>query len=158
MSTFDPQAWNQTDPDSGFENNDPPTPGTYTVMLNDGRAFTSKKGDDFVSLNWKIVAGDQADYTWDALYNFKNEGAFKATKAVCQRIGIDVDSIASLEDLSQKIVEKTGKWFEVEVKQNGEWRNTYVNGAAQQTARTDAPAETSEFAHTSVGADDDIPF
>jgi hypothetical protein len=157
--SFDPNAWQNTSVEN--ETSEPPDPGKYQALFSDGRAFTSNAGKDFLVLSWRIAVGPLAGHEWDTLYGLDTEGGLKAAKATLLRLSVDVDSITSLEDMDKSVKAATGDWYDVEVKQNGDWRNTFVNGRVPEPAASDVPANTEEFAVAPAGgsaADDTIPF
>lgn len=159
--TFNPQQWNTTTVDNG--NSQAPEPGTYEVLLQDARAFTSRAGDDYVALDLKVATGAEAGHEWTELRSFKNDNAVKATKATVARLGVtDIDEIASLDEFDAKLKHLIGTWYAVDVKQNGEYRNVYFNGVVSNTPAmtSDVPADTSDFQPATAGpvAEDDIPF
>lgn len=157
--SFNADAWQSADPDAPMENNDPPDPGVYEAMLADAKAFTSSKGNDVAIVEWKIVSGGQmAGYQYPAIYTFKNEGAIKAAKATAARIGVDVDKIGGLDDLDVALKQHIGDYYGIEVVQNGQWRNTYVQGRAQAPL-SDVPNDGFDPAPTDAATDDQtIPF
>lgn len=156
MSQFNADAWSSADPNAPMDSNDPPAPGEYDVVINDARAFQSKAGNDVAIVEWQITGGSQTGYSWPDLYGFKNDGQIKAAKAMCDRIGVDVDTVSSLEDLDARLKERIGEYFRIEVVQNGQWLNTYVRGTATQQPLSDVP---DDGAFQPVPADDtDIPF
>lgn len=155
MNQFDASVWQTADPDAPLDSNDPPEPGEYTVVIAGARAFQSSKGNDIVIVEWNITNGPLTAYQWPDIYSFKNEGSVKAAKGMCARIGVDVEAIGSLEDLDARLHQRIGEYFTVEVKQNGQFRNTYVTGRPVG-ALSDIP---NDGAFEPVPAnDDDIPF
>jgi len=160
MSQFDAGAWASTDANAEMQSNDPPAPGKYDVVIADARAFTSKAGNDIAIVEWNITGGPQAGYQWPSLYGFKNEGQIKVAKSMCSRIGVDVDTIAGLEDLDRALKGTVGEYFQVEVTQNGEHRNTYVQGRAGAQRASDIPEDGAftPAATGPVGSTDDVPF
>lgn len=160
--TFNPQQWNTTTVDNGG-NSDAPDPGTYEVLLTDGKAFTSKAGNDTVVIELRVATGPAAGHEWSVLGSFRDEKATRATKTIMARLGMSgIDEIASLDEFDTRLKELVGNWYTVDVVQNGEWRNTYFNGKVDNTPPApDVPADTSDFQPAAAGgakADDDIPF
>lgn len=162
MSQFDANQWASTSVDDN--NNDAPDPGVYDVLLSNGRAFTSKAGKDVLILTWRVAAGDQSGYQWDEVYGFGSEGAVKAVKATLTRVGVDVDSLVSLEAMDEAVKAACGEWFQVEVRQNGDFRNTYVNHrvTAPATPPSDINSDPAGFAVpagvTGTTPTNDVPF
>lgn len=159
--TFNPQQWSSTTVDSN-NTSDAPEPGTYEVLLQDAKAFTSKAGEDYVALELKVATGEHAGHEWTELRSFRNEGAVKATKATVARLGMNVDEIATLDEFDSQLKQLVGTWYTVDVVQKGEYRNTYINGKVNNEPVTpDVPADTSDFqsaATAATAATDDIPF
>ena len=161
MSQFDAGAWQSADPDAPMESNDPPNPGDYDVVIADAKAFRSSKGNDIAIVEWNITNGPQTGYQWPDIYTFKNEGSIKVAKSMCSRIGIDVATISGLDDLDAQLRQQIGEYFTVEVKQNGQYRNTYVKGRPTQAPLSDVPGEGFEpvaAGSPAPGSDTDIPF
>lgn len=160
MSQFDAGTWANTTTD--FDASAPPEPGIYEVLLEDGRAFTANSGKDFLVLTWRIATGPHAGHQWDALHGFGSEGAVKVAKSMLIKIGIDTDAIRSLDEMDRAVKHATGDWYVVEVKQNGEYRNTYVTSKIKAPASgSDVPADPDLFQTTpdSDTADDSsVPF
>lgn len=159
MSTFDAAAWQQADPDS-FDTSEPPAPGTYEAEFVNGRAFHSKGGNDIVVVTFRVLSGPRAGHAWDVLHGFKNDGQTKATKGTCSRLGVNVETVASLEDLDAALKAKAGEYFTVDVVRNGDYVNTYVKDRVRaDTIRSDIPDDGS-FAAPAAGSipTSDIPF
>lgn len=157
MTSFDPQAWESAEVDDRAP---APDPGVYEVVVEDVQAFTSNSGNDIVVIGFKIATGPQAGYEWSELRGFKNEGSIKATKATCARLGVDVGSVTNLTELDAALkAAAVGNWYSIEVKQNGEYRNVYVNSKVE-AGTTDVPApKAEEFATAGApAADEPIPF
>ena len=160
MSQFDANKWAST---SVEENNPAPEPGTYEALLHDARAFTSNAGKDFVVLSWRVASGPEAGYEWDDLRGFGSDGAIKATKATLIRIGVDVDALTSLDEMDRAVQGAVGEWYVLEVKQNGDFRNTFVNQkiSAPASNGSDINSDTTGFEPEPVAAGvktDSIPF
>lgn len=162
MSTFD-MAWANADPDAtgGSDEFDPPADGTYTVALTDAAAIESKKGNAGVILQWTNPA-DQ--HVWKSWHGFKSEAQANMTKRQVRDLGVPVDEVMALEQLDAQLKTKIGGYFTVEVKTNGSFRNTIIDGPATGALPTsDVPVDTSDFAPKPAAAaaalpDDDIPF
>lgn len=157
-------AFISADPDAaGGDGGDlePPADGTYEVALTDAAFFTSKKGDAFVKLAWRVVSQQHTGFEWTVLLGFKSQGQANMSKKQVRELGIEVDSVTSPAALDQELKERVGGYFSVEVKTNGEYRNTYVNGpAVGSDVPIDAQAFSAEPAPADAGATDEeeIPF
>lgn len=160
MTGFNADAFQSAEVPTGeFENNDPPNPGIYDVVIQDAKAFTSKSGIDLVVVEWNITSGPQTGYSWGDMHGFKNEMAVGFTKAMCMSIGVDITGVGQLEDLDASLRQRVGEFYTVEVKQGKKgFRNTYVLGQATQGALSDVPSGGFETAATGASADDDLPF
>lgn len=159
MSSFDAGTWAAADPDAPLESKDPPDPGVYDVVIADARAFQSKAGKDTLIVEWNITAGPQTGYQWPDIYGFKSEGQTKAAKGLCSRIGVDVEGIAGLGDLDAAVKTRVGEYFTVEVRQNGDYRNTYVQASSQPALVSDVPNDAFQpAAAASAGDADDEPL
>ena len=64
--------------------------------------------------------------------------------------------IASLAELNQQLEALAGGYFDVTVKTNGEYHNTYIEGPSM--GGTDVPVPPEEFAAAAVADDDTEPF
>lgn len=140
---------------------DPPDEGDFEVRLVDARAFTSKAGKDIVVLEVRVVdGGPHNDYQWTELRNFASQGAANAAKTTCDRIGVDVENIASLDDLDEALKQRIGDHCEVTVKRNGEYLNTYFNEAVPRPESGPAVpiASGGEPMGGNTQDDEDIPF
>ena len=124
--TFDAQKWSDADPSADFEQKDPPPPGLYDVSVENARAFTSKQDKDFLVIELRAVSGRLEGHEWSVLFGFETEGAIKFAKGACERLGVDVAAVASLDELDTAVKGVVGEYLEVEVKQNGEYLNTYI--------------------------------
>jgi hypothetical protein len=112
--------------------NDAPAPGLYTVAVVDAKAFTSKKGDDWVIIELRGLDGASTDHEWPLLLGFKSQEQANFTKRACRDLGVDVDNVTGLEALDEALKAAcVGRYFNVEVKQNGEYRNTYLQGPSE---------------------------
>lgn len=155
MSGFD-GTWAEASTDGN--NDDAPPDGTHDVALVDARAFTSKAGDDFAALEFQTI---DKQHQWTLLGGFKTTQAAGFTKAACMKVGVDVDSVHSLEELDTALKAVVGGFFEVEVKRNGDFTNTYVNDGIQAQNVPDLPADTKDLQPAAAGGkadDDDVPF
>jgi hypothetical protein len=156
MSSFQPY-----NPDQGAREGslDPPADGTHTgCRLHDASAFTSKAGNDFVKFEWET----SDHYRWTVLQGFKSDEQAAVTWSEVSKLGINPTEIASLEQLNQAITAHINGYYDLAVKTNGNFRNTYINGATTQT-QASLPTNGQEPAavgapSTSEPAEDDIPF
>lgn len=156
MGGFDPNRWQDADPDAGFENSEPPDPGLYEVSVQDARAFESKAGDDILVVEFRVITGPLTGHTWGVVNTFKSEGAVKVAKGMCSRLGVDVDGIGSLDELDTAVKAVLGNYYAVEVKQNGQYRNTYVEAPLSDVPKQGIPGMPDA---TAPAADDEpVPF
>jgi hypothetical protein len=161
LSDFD-SAWGSATVDGDEQSNfDPPPDGDHVIELRKASALTSKKGDDWVVLELREL---RSGHDWTVMLGFKNQGQANLTKTACSRLGVQVDEVFSLEQLSQELERHTGGYFEVAVKTNGEYRNTYVNGPARQAdamaaagSVSDVPVPQQELAPVKAAAVVDGP-
>lgn len=131
-------TWSDADPDGNNDSANPPREGLFDVALVGARAFESKKGEDTVVLEFQTV---DKQHQWSSLHGFKTPQAAGFTKGACQKIGVDVESVSSLEELDAALKAFVGGFYEVEVKKNGEFWNTYVNDGVGPP-KADVPADT----------------
>jgi hypothetical protein len=162
MSEFDPQAWEEAKVMSST-GDDPPEPGTYWAQVEQAELFTSGAGDVYIRMGYRLIGGADDGYTWSMLGgSFGSEGAINAAKTHCARLGIDVVDIHSKEELDEALKGCVGRSYEIAVKQNGEWRNVYVNrDVSNEAPESDVPApDDPDLERVPAGAsdDDDIPF
>lgn len=152
--SFDVSAWKNTSIDN--ESKDPPPEGEYEVAIDSAEFFVSKAGNPVIKLSLRVTsAGDQQGYTWDEIRGMGTPGQMKAAKATCSRLGIDVESIDSEEQLDAELRACIGRYYEINVKQNGDYLNAYIN------SQVHGVEEPVDFTAAPVGAadsDDDIPF
>ncbi len=156
MSQFSAAAWANASDTAGEQQDNPaPDPGTYRACLSEGtRAFTSKNGKDLVKFAWTIVDGPARGYEFNDMKGFQSPGAVNALKATCARLGVDTN-VSTLEDLNGRVRAQIGDWYEIEVVQNGQYRNVYVQGKISPPD----PGDTSSFvpAETQAKADE-VPW
>lgn len=154
------ETWGNTTV-SDNEQSEPPEPGTYEVALDDARAFTAKSGKDWFVVELRVVTGENIGHQWSVLADLTKEGGVKAAKSMSAKLGLPVDEIHSLDDLDRLAKLHTGSYYEVDVVQKGEFRNTYIRGplTGEQTSTSDVPADVPAAATTAPAYDDDdIPF
>lgn len=140
------------------DRSDPPEPGIYQVAVTDAKAFTAKSGSDYLIVELRIVSGHGIGHEWSLVANLSTEGGVKAAKNISARLGLPIEHIASLEDLDREVKIPIGSYFEVEVVQKGEWRNTYIKGPATADVSDVTPAEPASVGAAQSTVDDDIPF
>lgn len=138
----------------------PPEPGLYTAVIRDAKAITAKNsGKDFVILEFEGIDGAAAQHQWSVLQGFSSEQQASITKRVVRDVGVDIDNVTSLDDLDQALKAAIGQYFTVRVKQNGEYRNTYIDGPATPIEQQQLPAAAATApAGNGTADDDDIPF
>jgi hypothetical protein len=134
-----------------------PEPGLYTVAVQDAKALTSEAGEDWVIIELKGIDGAAAEHQWSVVQGFRTPQAAGFTKRVCRDLGVDIDAVGSLDQLDTALKETAvGKYFTVQVKQKGEYRNTYFQGQVRSDEKL--PDEQRAAASATNGNDDDIPF
>lgn len=132
------------------DDNSPPD-GMYDAALVDAGAFTSKQGNDVAKLEFQTV---DKQYDWTMILGFGSPKQAGFSKATCMKIGVNVESVSSLDELDEALKAQVGGFFEVTVERNGEYVNTYVNDGATPG---DVPPPDPVPATACFG-DDDIPF
>lgn len=164
--SFPTDVWQSTNIDQD-DNPGAPDPGpdgkaTFDVALDDARAFVSKAGNAVIVLNLRVVGGPLDNYQWGEVRGLKSEGQIKAAKATCARIGVgDLDTVTGIEDLESRLKEHVGTYYEIEVVQNGEYRNVYFQGKSTPSdVPNDLLPSKQEAAAAIAGAtaEEDIPF
>jgi hypothetical protein len=144
----------------GDNDSTPPECGIYDIALDDASAFTAKSGVDWFVVKLRVCNGAEMGHQWSVLANLTKEGGVKAAKAMSAKIGVPIDEVTGLEDLDRLVKQHIGEYFEVEVVQKGEFRNTYFRDRATgDTPSGDVPADPAPVgaAQTAID-DDDIPF
>lgn len=159
MSSFQPYDPNAAT-DNGGNDLEPPADGTHTgCTLRDAGAFTAKSGKDFVKFEWETTTGHQ----WTVLQGFKSDAQTAVTWSEVGKLGINPVDIATLEQLDAELKKHVGSYYDLAVKTNGQFRNTYISGPSVGTN----PVVTGQMATSAAGsastppagvADDDIPF
>lgn len=144
-------TWASAKVNDGNSNNDPPAEGDFQVRLMGASAFTSKGGNEVMTLELRVTEGEHADYEWTELRGFGSQGAANAAKTTADRIGVDVASVRSLAELDAALKRFVGWHYEVNVARSGEYLNTYFNAAFPPEGAEPAPAPT-------PATPDDIPF
>lgn len=148
------EMWPTADPDAvggGMNDLVPPADGKHVVTLVEAGAWVAKSGKETVRLRFQTC--DAARYEWVVLYGFKSQQQANLTKREIRALGIDVDSLVSLEMVDQALQSVTGKWFEIEVVRD-RFENTYILGPV-----TEAPPVAARAAPAAAPVpDDDIPF
>lgn len=163
--TFPTDQWQSASVDTDDSNNEAPDPGaegraSFDIELTEAKAFVSKAGNAVIVLEMKVCGGPMDTYTWSELRGLKSEGQVKAAKATCSRLGVDVDSVFGLEDIEAQLKACVGNYYEIEVVQNGEWRNVYVQGRSggfTAAPPADVPSKDEAAAAMAAAAADDKP-
>lgn len=144
------ETWAKATAD-GSENTSPPPEGKYEIALTGTSAFTSKKGAEIVKLELRVVSAQENGHEWTEIRSFATQGAANAAKATCFRLGVDVETVASLEELDSELKALAGRYYEVNVVRNGEYVNTYIESEATPDQIAAQPQ--------AVDVDtDDVPF
>jgi hypothetical protein len=155
MSTFS-DTWASAPVEDQADPTQPPL-GLFTVSIQDAKAITSQKGEDWVIIEVRGIDGAAQDIDWSVLQGFKSPQQAGFTKRVVRDLGVDIDAItgSDIAELDQALKPIVGTYHTVEVKQNGDYRNTYFRGRVKQET---LPAEQRAAAAATNGNDDDIPF
>lgn len=166
--SFD-QTWHNATVDEQQDAGQPPEKGLYTTELIDAAAVTAKaSGKDWVILEFRALDGGAEGHAWKVFQGFGSPQQAGFTKRVCRDLGVDIDNVTAMSELDEQLKQQIGRYFTVEVKQNGEYRNTYIQGTVspesftlQQQGEipvTDEPPAGAQLAAAPAGNDDDIPF
>lgn len=155
MSDFT-QIWASAD-SSASEG--PPPEDTYDpCALLDADVFTSKKGERWFKATWRVLDGEHKGHEWDDLGGFKTPKQAGFTKDKIAALGVDVDSITDEDALKDALGAVIGGYYELRIVQNGEFRNTYVEGRSRSDeGSSDIPNDLPEPAVEPTD-DEDIPF
>jgi len=164
---FDPDKLRQSGQQTDW--GEPPPPGSYTAELTNSGAFTSKAGEDWCKFTFRIADGNQAGHEWDLIQTLEDKPALSITYRQLKAIGVDLDGVASLDELEGAISAYEGRRYLVEVSRNGQYTNTNIKGEDTQTAlpiaagaRTapDVPIDRTDLGppNGTDPADEDIPF
>jgi len=147
--------YQNANPDAvGGDGGDPPEDGRYQVALIDAGAAISKKEKPYQKMVWQRL---EDRYEWTVIHGFGSEGSANMAKREAREVGCNVDEITSLEELDAALKAQVGGYFIVDVRTNGDFRNTYVAG----TLTGDVPIDTSDMQPVPAAAatgDDGIPF
>jgi hypothetical protein len=135
----------------------PPEPGLYTVAIQDAKAITSEAGEDWVIIELEGIDGKAAEHRWSVVQGFRTPQATGFTKCVCRDLGVDIDAVTSLDQLDTALKPIVGRYFTVQVKQKGEYRNTYFQGQVRTDEKLPEEQRAAAASATN-GNDDDIPF
>lgn len=159
------ETWQQAaeHADEGFQPSQPPDPGMYDIEIRDAKAFTSNAGNDTVVIELRLASGPHQGHEWAIILGFGSEGAAKVAAAQCSRLGVHVKDVASLDELDRALKQHVGEYHTVEVKQNGQYRNTWLQGQITTAPpASDVPVDTTDFQPAAAPAGnvppDDIPF
>jgi hypothetical protein len=153
-------VWTNADPDAQQgDKPEPPIEGMYECALVDADAFTAKtSGQATVKMTWRVVSAQQRDHEWTEILQFhKSQGQANFSKGQIKALGIDVDAITALEQLADALHSKAGGYFTLETKQNGNYRNTYIQGPSGGV-QSDIPVDVPDVPAETTGDDEDIPF
>lgn len=150
---FDAQEFRNLDTSRDDDDN-PPAPGTYEAVLVEGSAFTSQAGKPYLKLRWRLV-GDPLSL-WTELYGLDRLGGKKAAKATLERMQVNLDAVTDFDSLGSVVAQAVDQFFTVTVKQNGQYRNTYVEGPSAPDAGVTDPGDFPVPAP--ANASDDVPF
>lgn len=155
-------TWANAPVDTDREAGEPPEPAIYTVELTDAAAVTSKtNGKDWVILEFRAIGEPIDGHTWKVFQGFGSPQQAGFTKRVCRDIGVDTDNTIDLAGLDEQLKLQVGRYFTVEVKQNGEFRNTYIRGTVSPDSFTlpqNTPNGGDVPAAPAAAGNDDIPF
>ena len=107
-----------------------PAPGQYRTVIS-GTAFdTSKKGELYLRVEFKLDSGDSwSDVRVLTKDGVPQEGRIKAAKVMLRTLGLNGDLPAA--SWKQQLGSITGRAFFVDVIQNGDFLNTNVIGPDQ---------------------------
>lgn len=142
--------WQNANPDAVGGENEPPEPGRYEAALIDAGAAISKKEKPYQKMVWQRL---EDKYEWTVIHGFGSEGAANMAKREARAVGVDVDSITSLDELDAGLKAQVGGYYIVDVQRSGDFTNTYVSG----TLTGDVPVDAPEPVPAAV-ADDSVPF
>ncbi len=152
------EAWTSATTDT--ERSEAPEPGVYEVTLEDARAWTAQSGTDWFAVDLHVIAGASTGHQWSVLANLSKEGGVKAAKSMSAKLGVAIDEVSGLADLDRLLKVQVGNYYEVDVVQRGDFRNTYIRDriTGEQPAESDVPSDFPSA--DSSGSDDaeDIPF
>lgn len=156
---YNPDTDTQNDQGNDLE---PPPDGTYTgCELVDAGAWNAKSGKDWAKMQWRNRNG----HTWTVLQGFNSDAQTAVTWSEIGKLGINPVDIGSLEELNAKLLDQIGSYYDLAVKTNGQFKNTYVNGPTTGSnpvvqAQTGIAQDQKEPATIGAGGQDteDIPF
>lgn len=153
--SFD-ESWGHASVDN--DGGEAPEPGIYDVAIDDAKAFTSRAGKDVLIFELRVVTGPAMGHQWTEMRGFDTAPQTKAAKSMCHQLDVPVDEVESLEGLDQQVKGLIGRYFEVDIVQNGQWRNCYVRGPSATTpAGSDLPSQPVAAPAAPVD-EEDIPF
>lgn len=145
------EAWMNANPDD-IGGNQPPEPGLHDAALVDTVAAMSKRGSLYMRLTWQRV---EDRHQWDAMFGLGTPTGIALAKREARELGIDIDTVSTIEQLDAALATKRGGYYRVSVEQNGDYTNTYVRGVLTPEVPVEAPAPSSP---TPAAANDDVPF
>ena len=156
MSTFTPYDPKSHNADNQGNDLEPPPDGTYGgCTLRDAGAFTAKSsGKDFVKFEWETTDG----YRWTVLQGFKSDAQTAVTWSEVSKLGINPTEIADLDQLDRALKACVGGYYDIVVKTNGQFRNSYVNGPSVGSNPVVQQTSAAASAATSPASTDDMPW
>jgi hypothetical protein len=77
-------TWGSASTNPQDQDDAPPPVGKHSVSLDDARAFTSKKGNEVLVAEFRVLDGPHEGVKWSVLHGFKNEKAAGVAKSFCQ--------------------------------------------------------------------------
>lgn len=130
---FNPTALRNAGEQTGFD--EAPPPASYEAELYKAETFyANTTGEQFLRLGWKILTGRLRDHKWQTIHcieDYKpdgtdNEGALRVTMGVLKGMGVEItDAVRTPDDLLAVLHPLVGAPFAIDVKQSGQYRNTW---------------------------------
>jgi hypothetical protein len=153
-------TWSSASTNPQDQDDAPPPVGKHSVSLDDARAFVSEKGNEVLVAEFRIVDGQHEGVKWSVIHGFKNEKAAGVAKSMCAALGVDVEGIGpDIAELNDALKPHVGAYYSVDVKQKGQWFNTYVTGRLDGSAPvSDVPSDDVPAHGPVPTATDDIPW
>jgi hypothetical protein len=152
-------TWGSASTNPQDQEDAPPPVGKHSVSLDDARAFVSEKGNEVLVAEFRVVDGPHEGVKWSVLHGFKNEKAAGVAKSLCASLGVDVEGIGpDIAELNDALKPHVGSYYSVDVKQKGQWFNTYVTGRLDGSVPvSDVPSDGAPSHGSSVDTSD-VPF
>lgn len=119
---------------------EPPPSDRYEAELILAEPFVSRqRGEDMLRVRWRVLTGALRDHEWSYVHPLEAEapGLNFTAEFMTAVLGTDAAGLAGLRtlpEIGQALKAALGTAFEVEVKRNGSYTNTYVQrrlGAVQ---------------------------